>query len=488
MAVSSRLPWILKYRPRRIEDVVNQEQAKKLFIPWLKKWLSGSPPEKKAALFYGPAGVGKTSLVEAAAHEYGLELIEMNASDFRRKEDIERVARVAAVQSGLFSRRKIILLDEVDGISGTADRGGLDAILELIRITRHPIVMTANDPWNQRLRPLREAALMVPFNRLSDRHIVAVLKKICSMEGLECEEKALKLIAQRAEGDLRSAINDLQAVAEGYGRVTEDIVRMVVVNRDRQYSPWEMLRKLFMARYAWQASRAVKHADVDYETLLQWINENIPIQLSDPEDVWRAYEALARADIMLARTKRNSAWELLSYVFDLAGPGVALARKRSKFRWVRYQFPQRIALMAKTKEVREVRNALAEALASRLLMSRRRVLTEVIPFLRIIFEERPDYAARIALAYNLTENMVRYLAGSKYAAVREHMDALLRGGMAVAPAPSWASSRAPAAQQGGVERVEGTSVAASGRRRRRSSSSRRRRRSSGGGGRQRTLF
>ena len=485
--MSSRLPWILKYRPKRIEDVVDQEQAKKLFIPWLKKWLSGSPPGKRAALFYGPAGVGKTSLVEAAANEYGLELIEMNASDFRRKEDIERVARVAAVQSGLFSRRKIILLDEVDGISGTADKGGLDAILELIRITRHPIVMTANDPWNQRLRPLREAALMVPFNRLSERYIVAVLKKICGMEGLECEEKALKLIAQRAEGDLRSAINDLQAVAEGYGRVTVDIVRMVVVNRDRQYSPWEMLRKLFMSKYAWQASRAVKHADVDYETLLQWINENIPIQLSDPEDVWRAYEALARADIMLARTKRKSAWELLSYVFDLAGPGVALARRRSKFRWVKYQFPQRIALMAKTKEVREARNALAEALASRLLMSRRRVLTEVIPFLRIIFEERPDHAAKIAMAYNLTDNMVRYLAGSRYAAVREHMAALLRGSVTAASVPSRAPSRASGTLQESMGKAKETGAVASSRRRRRSSSSRRRRRSSGGG-RQRTLF
>lgn len=486
MAVSSRLPWILKYRPRRVEDVVDQEQAKKLFIPWLKKWLSGTPPEKKAALFYGPAGVGKTSLVEAAANEYGLELIEMNASDFRRKEDIERVARVAAVQSGLFARRKIILLDEVDGISGTADRGGLDAILELIRITRHPIVMTANDPWSQRLRPLREAALMVPFNRLSEKHIVAVLKKICSMEGLECEDKALRLIAQRAEGDLRSAINDLQAVAEGYGRVTVDIVRMVVVSRDRQYSPWEMLRKLFMSKYAWQASRVVKHADVDYETLLQWINENIPIQLSDPEDVWRAYEALARADIMLARTKRNSAWELLSYVFDLAGPGVALSRRRSRFRWVRYQFPQRIALMAKTREVREVRNALAEALASRLLMSRRRVLTEVLPFLRIIFEERPDYAARIAVAYNLTDNMVRYLAGSRYAAVREHMDMLLRGA-AAAPAGAPSYSARSAGLRKAMTGAGGS--AASSRGRRRSGSSRRRRRGSGGSsGRQRTLF
>ncbi len=423
--MSQRIPWVIKYRPKRIADVANQDQAKEKFIPWLRQWLQGRPPEKKAALFYGPAGVGKTSLVEAAAHEYGLELIEMNASDFRRKEDIERIAKVAATQMSLFGRRKIILLDEVDGISGTADRGGLDAILELIKVTKHPIVMTANDPWDQKLRPLREASLMVPFNRLSERYVVQVLKRICAAERIECDDAALKYIAQKSEGDLRSAINDLQAIAEGYGRVTLDIVKNLVVSRDRQYTPWEMLRNLFMSKYAWQAKRAVTHTDLDYETILQWINENIPNQYTDPEDIWRAFESLARADIYLGRIRRSLSWDLLSYVFDLAGPGVALARKKSKFRWAKYSFPQKIMLLAKTKEMREIREALADAIAKRIHASRATVKREVLPYLMIIFRERPDYAARIAIGYNLTDNMIKYLAGPFYSRVKEHMNMLL---------------------------------------------------------------
>ncbi len=486
--MTERLPWIIKYRPKAVDEVVNQEQAKKLFIPWIKQWLTGRPPEKKAALFYGPAGVGKTSLVEAVAHEYGLELIEMNASDFRRKEDIERIAKVAATQMGLFGKKRIILLDEVDGISGTADRGGLDAILELIRITKHPIVMTANDPWDTRLKPLRDASLMVPFNRLSERYIVTALKRICKLENIECEEKALKLIAQRAEGDLRSAINDLQAIAEGYGKVTVDIVGSVLVSRDRQYSPWEMLRHLFMSKYAWQAKRAVTHADLDYETLLQWINENIPHQYTDAEDIWRAYESLARADIMLARTKRRGAWELLGYVFDLAGPGVALARKKSKFRWARYQYPQKILLLARTRELREVRDALAEAMAKRLLTSKKRFISEVMPYLRIIFEHRPDYAARIAISYNLTDRMVKMLAGSKYSEVKDHINKLLLG--LEKPATTVQPPSYPAGSTSGEQPQSITSSARrSGASRRRRSSTRSRRRGGGkSGGRQTTLF
>jgi replication factor C large subunit len=213
--LSTRIPWIIKYRPRKISDLENQDSAKKQFVQWFESWIKGRP-SKRAALLYGPAGCGKTSLVEAAAHEYGYELVEMNASDFRRREDIMRIASTAARMRSLFGRGKIILLDEVDGISGTADKGAVDAILHLINISKYPVVMTANNPWDQKLRPLRDASLMIAFRRLTDRHVIAVLKKICSAEKIECEDAALKEIARRSEGDLRSAINDLQAIAEAF--------------------------------------------------------------------------------------------------------------------------------------------------------------------------------------------------------------------------------------------------------------------------------
>ena len=122
----AQLPWIIKYRPKKIAEVVDQDNAKRQFIPWIKAWIEGKKPEKKAALLYGPAGCGKTSLVEATAKELGLELIEMNASDFRTREAIERIAKVAATKYSLFGfRGKIILLDEIDGISAIADRGAV---------------------------------------------------------------------------------------------------------------------------------------------------------------------------------------------------------------------------------------------------------------------------------------------------------------------------------------------------------------------------
>jgi len=407
-----KIPWIIKYRPKKIADVVNQDSAKKQFIQWLESWLKGKPL-KKAALLYGPAGCGKTSLVEAAANEYRLEVVEMNASDFRRKQDIERIAKVAATMRSLFARGKIILLDEVDGISGTADRGAIDAILHLLEVTKYPVVMTANDPWDQKLKPLRDASLMIAFKRLSERDVILVLKRICQAERLECEDNALREIARRSEGDLRSAINDLQAIAEGYGKVTITLVRELSAYRYREYAPFEALQKLFNAKYIWQAKAAVTQTNIDYETMMIWVNEHIPTYYDDPEELARAFDALSRADVYMGRIRKSGSWDLLSYVFDMMGPGVAFARRIYKYKWKIFRSPKRLQLLAQTKRSREVREGIARALAPRLLTSKATVKRDVIPFLKIIFTNNPKYAAKIALGYELTEEMIKWLAGPK---------------------------------------------------------------------------
>ncbi len=424
-----RLPWVIKYRPKRIEDVVNQEKAKELVIPWIRSWLEGRP-RKKAALFYGPPGSGKTSMAEAIAHEYGLEIVEMNASDYRRASDIERIAKVAASQRGLFGRGKLILLDEVDGLSGLADKGAIEAILSLINITKNPIIMTANDPWSPSLRPLRDAALMVEFRRLTKTMVKRVLRRICASEGIKCEEEAIDFIAERAEGDLRSAINDLQALAEGYGVVTLEAARTILRQRDRVLPPYEVVRRIIISKYAWQAKRAANLTDLAPDELMQWIHENLPRQITHPEDLWRAYEALSRADVFFGRIRRTGAWDLLPYAVELMTAGVALAitkDMKSKYRWVKYSFPQKIQLMAKTKEVRAIRDEIAEAVSRHIKTSKRKVRADVLPFLTVIFQHGdPAYAAAIAIGLGLGDSSIKYLAQERAPQIMKLVAAMKR--------------------------------------------------------------
>lgn len=412
----SKIPWVIKYRPKKLSEFVNQEEALEKIKTWIKGWLSGKP-EKKAALFYGPPGSGKTSIVEALCREYGFQLIEMNASDYRREQDIERVAKLASVQRGLFASKRIILLDEIDGLAltGGADEGAIEAIVELIETTKNPVIMTANNPWDLVFRPLRDYSLMIEFKRLSKSNVLEVLRRICAAEKLSCDDKALNFIAEKSEGDLRSAINDLEAVAEGGGKITEEIAKQLLRARDRILEPFEVVRKIFWSKYVWQAKLSATQTDLDPDTLMEWINENLPRQITDPEDLWRAYEALARADVYRGRVVRTGSWDLLAYVTELMTAGVALAPRndpKSKFRWVKYQFPEKIRLMSHTKEARALRDGIASIVGEHIHASKAKVLKDVLPYIKIIFENNVEEAAKIAISLNLTDPMIKYLSPS----------------------------------------------------------------------------
>lgn len=121
--MNRKLPWTIKYRPKSINDVIDQDEAKKKILDWIKKWPN---VDKKALLLYGPPGVGKTSLIEAIANDLGYELVELNASDNRRKTDIERIAIRTSLSKSLKGyKNKLVLLDEVDGIAVKDDVGVL---------------------------------------------------------------------------------------------------------------------------------------------------------------------------------------------------------------------------------------------------------------------------------------------------------------------------------------------------------------------------
>ncbi len=409
------IPWIIKYRPRTIEEVANQEEAKKRFLAWFKQWLEGKKPTKRGALLYGPPGVGKTSLVEAVARQYKFELLELNASDYRSAEAIRRTVGVAARKKPLWGRGIIILLDEIDGIAPREDSGGLRALLEIIPESENPIVMTANDPWKDQIRPLHQVSELIPFKSLSLTQVIAILQRICDLEGLECEREALRYIAEVERGDVRAAINDLQAIAEGYGRVTLTLARLLVRGREKKYEIFQTLNQIFYADKAWKARMAISNSQEDYETVIAWLNDNIPRKYEDPRDAYRAFDALSRATIMLNRAKFGGNWSLLNYVFTLAGPGVAFARKYSQISRQRYSYPDRIKMLARLKEVRETRERLAQKIAEGVLSSRRLVKREILPFLFIIFREveDPSMAARLALGYNLDTKEVEFLAGPR---------------------------------------------------------------------------
>src|SRR3989344_643021 len=100
---------------------------------------------KKPLLIYGPSGTGKTSSIHLLAKEMDYEIIEINASDCRNKEAIESIVGNASKQASLTKKGKILLVDEIDVISGNSDRGCMNALIELAEESRFPIIATMTD-------------------------------------------------------------------------------------------------------------------------------------------------------------------------------------------------------------------------------------------------------------------------------------------------------------------------------------------------------
>lgn len=404
--------WTLKHKPKSLSEVVGNKKAIEKFKKWLKSW-EKAVPKKRAAFLHGPPGVGKTVTVEALANDWNMELVEKNASDYRTKSAVKKFAGLASQYSTLFGKKRLILFDELDGIAGTQDRGGVSAIIKVVKEARSPLVLIANHVYDPKFRSVRNYCFLVKFKKPTAGQVMTHLRRICRREGIQAEENALKFIAQRSEGDIRSAVNDLQALAQGKKRLSYDDVSWLAY-RNRKEVIFKVLQMIIYGRTCESARQAVDMADMDLDMLFEWIYENAPRHFSDPRDLVNAMDALALADVYRGRIRTTLDWKLMRYQIDFMSAGVAMAREHGKpGGWIPFRFPGRIRALGRTKQERALQSAIGMKVRKKCHISARRSVREVLPYLKIIFENNMEMAASLTDWLDLDQKMVEYLAGNK---------------------------------------------------------------------------
>jgi len=386
------LPWIRKHAPTHSRDIVGQEKG----VERVKRFLQDFRKGQKPLLLYGPTGVGKTATLYALATELDLEVIEVNASDARNKDAINSLLGAALQQQSLFFRSKVLLVDEADGLSGTADRGGVQALLALLEGARYPVIITANDIEVEKLKPLKKACEPVEYPPLDQKAVLSLLKRVAKQEGVTCEEGTLAALSRRCSGDGRAALNDLQTMSSEGSFSTEDLEALG--DRERKEGMQNALLRIFKTTNAQVALPAFDNMDEDVDQLFLWIDENLPKEYTRPEDIARAYDALAEADRFFGRIKRWQYYRFYVYIYNLLSAGVALA-KDEKYPGVReYKRSSRLLTIWIMNQKNARRKAIAEKLGAKTHASARRAIEDVI-YLRQIFQH--DKAATAIITRQL---------------------------------------------------------------------------------------
>ncbi len=402
------MKWVEKYAPKSLGDVLGNAKIKAEIEVWANKWAHNDP--QPPLLLMGPPGVGKTTIAHLVGKEYFSETIEVNASDKRSYDIIKNSIGEAAQTRSLFqSGHKLLIMDEVDGISGRDDSGGARAIGEIIKNTKQPLILMANDPYSKKLSSIKNKCQAVKFTKIRSNSINAQLKRICQREDIEYDPDALKQLSTQSAGDLRSAITSLEAIVDERKVINMDSIS-VISKKDVEQNIFDSVRVVLKSKTPEHVRDAMR-VEAQPQFLIELLAENIPREYEKTYEIAKAYEMIALADLNLGRAFKTQNYTYWKYAFLFMGRGVANAKKETYKKFIKYTISTVYSRLSQSRGEKNLKETVTQKMSLKLHTSPKE-LEKQIPYYKEMFKDNEE-AYDLKEYFKLTDEEVKLFRSRK---------------------------------------------------------------------------
>ncbi len=397
-----------RHRPKSMAEMVGNEDARLAVYRWLINWGQGSKP----LLLVGPPGVGKTTLVKALARDIAYEVIELNASDERTKDKLESIIKPIFANANIYSNKVMLFLDEVDGMHGNADRGGFNALLNLLHEATIPVIMAANDDSSESMRELKKVCNVVRFKRIPPRLLMLYLEHILEQENVEMSIGDRIRVVSESGGDVRAMLNKAQAVISRVDSATPKAYSIPME---------EALNRFFSASSIDEAVNALRSCEgfysdprFYYDTEAKRLDKLYALYASivssskDIESIANMLNALSYVDTFVSMINYRRRWDMLRYIDRMIAESIFHSSRGIAY--AQYDMPYNLSSKAFT-EGKVIRDT-AEALADALHESLHNIKAYYIPYLLLILSNKRDYL-KSALEGNILPKGLEDIIGKR---------------------------------------------------------------------------